>query len=227
MHMPSLLAAMLLAAPEPAPPPELPPAPPADERPGALGGQKPERPLAPPPSKVDEAPAAAGPGPSTPKAPEVPPPGQPIAPSRPAEPLPEAKGGETKAVPERRSTAEESVSSAARAFYLALLSKDVDRLAAMSRAPFYFESRAVSSPEEIKKRWASALSSQPLESLRLLDVEVLSPEDMSKKYGKPPERLAAWPAGGGTYTVGNLSGHAAVVLWRRSGSGWQALAFHD
>lgn len=126
-----------------------------------------------------------------------------------------------------RGSGPDGLLAAAHELYTALLAKNVDRLAALSRAPFYFESRAASSPEEIKKRWASALSTQPLESLRLYDIEVLSPEDTVKKHGKPPERLSGWPLSGSTLTIGNLSGHAAVVLWRKSGNAWQAVAFHD
>jgi hypothetical protein len=242
MHISVLLAAWLWAAPEPARPEEPAAAPPAGERPSVPQVEQAERPhveqaeqrrvearelepkAAPPKKEEAAAPVASPAMPKPPKPPEVP---SPVQPARPVEAAPEAKSAEVKAAPERRSSAEEGIASVARAYYVALLSKDVDRLVSLSRAPFYFESRAVSSPEEIKKRWASALANQPLESLRLLDIEVLSHEEMIKKYGKPPERLAAWPAGGGTYTVGNLSGHAAVVLWRRNGNGWQALAFHD
>jgi hypothetical protein len=236
MQIPVLLAAWLWAAPEPARPEEPTSAPPAVERPSTpqveqaepshVEAREPE-PEAEAPKKEEAAVPVASPSmPKPAKPPEVP---SPTEAARPAEPPPEAKSAEVKAAPERRSTAEEkeSVAGAARAYYVALLSKDVDRLMSLSRAPFYFESRAVSSHEEIKRRWASALANQPLESLRLLDIEVLSHEEMIKKYGKAPERLSAWPAGGGIYTVGNLSGHAAVVLWRRNGNAWQALAFHD
>ncbi len=126
-----------------------------------------------------------------------------------------------------RGSGPDSLPLVAHELYTALLAKNVDRLAALSRAPFYFESRVASSPEEIKKRWASALSIQPLERLRLYDIDVLSPEEMVKKHGKPPERLSGWPLSGSTVTIGNFSGHAAVVLWRKSGNAWQAIAFHD
>lgn len=236
MHIPVLLVAWLWAAPEPASPEEPTSAPRAGERPSTPQVEQAEpphvearepKPKAEAPKKDEAAVPVASPSmPKPPKPPEVP---SPTETARPAEPPPEAKGAEIKAAPERRWTAEEkeSVASAARAYYAALLSKDVDRLVSLSRAPFYFESRAVISPEDIRKRWANALANQPLESLRLLSIEVLNHEEMSKKYGKPPARLAAWPAGAGTYTVGNLSGHAAVVLWRRNGNAWQAMAFHD
>jgi hypothetical protein len=58
-------------------------------------------------------------------------------------------------------------------------------------------------------------------------VTLVSPEEMAAKYGKPPERLSSWPMKGGTLSVGNLGGHAAVVLWRKNGALWQAVGFHD
>jgi hypothetical protein len=203
-----------------------------------VGGPPPKPEVVKPPASPNRSSADPPPSSSTPAAPKPAPEAPlekaldgaaalaPRASAQPPETSQAARPAAARVASERRSS-EESILSAAQAFYTALLAKDVDRLATLSRAPFHFESRVANSPEEIKKRWASALSSQPLESLHLHDIEVLGPEEMVKKYGKPPERLAAWPMSGATLTVGNLSGHAAVVLWRKGGNGWQALAFHD
>jgi hypothetical protein len=124
-------------------------------------------------------------------------------------------------------SAAEELPAVAKNFYLALLARNTDLLTSLCKPPFFFEGKAAYTPEEVRKRWAGSLSNEPLETVRLHDVEVLTPEEMVQKYGKAPERLAAWPLRGNMITVGNLSGHPAVVLWKKTGSGWAALGFHD
>ena len=113
------------------------------------------------------------------------------------------------------------------AFYAAILARDAAQLAALCRAPFFFEGKSVASDAEIRRAWTAALERAPVDGLRLLGVDLYSPEEMVAKFGKAPEKLSSWPLKGGTISVGNLSGHAAVVLWKKTAGQWQAVAFHD
>lgn len=121
----------------------------------------------------------------------------------------------------------ESLLEIARQYYEAILAKDAERVSGACRAPFFFEGKAVSIDADIRKLWESSLQSEPLKGVRLLGVELYTPEEMVAKYGKAPERLSAWPLKGNMISVGNLGGHAAVVLWRKSGVQWHAAGFHD
>ena len=77
--------------------------------------------------------------------------------------------------------------------------------------------------------WTRSLRSRRTDLLKLYSVEILTPAEMEKKYGKPPARLSAWPLKSGTtfVAVANLSGHAAIVLLRQAGAAWQVVGFHD
>ena len=115
----------------------------------------------------------------------------------------------------------------ARAFLVALQRGNIDALTLLSRVPFLFEGEAATTEDAVKQGWRSALQGKNLESTRLFDIDLLSPEEMATKYGRPPERLDSWPLKGAMIAVANIDGHPVVVLWKRSGQGWQALAFHD
>ncbi len=114
-----------------------------------------------------------------------------------------------------------------RTFYTALLEKNVEILAQLCKAPFFFEGRAVGTDAEMKARWSNLIGGEPLEGVSLYDIELLSLEEMTQKYGKPPDRLRAWSMQGAIFSVANLSGHATVVMWRKFGDKWLALGFHD
>lgn len=115
----------------------------------------------------------------------------------------------------------------ARALMVAIQQGNVEALTLLSKVPFYFEGQQASTADELKKGWLAALQGKSLESTQLFDIELLTPEEMTEKYGRPPERLANWPLKGAMVSIANLDGHPVVVLWRRAGQGWQALAFHD
>ena len=61
------------------------------------------------------------------------------------------------------------------------------------------------------------------------EIEILSPAEMEKKYGKPPGRLAnlPWHAPKTFLAVANLSGHAGVAVIAASPKGWRVVGYHD
>ncbi len=121
----------------------------------------------------------------------------------------------------------DNLAEAARDFFERLLRRDTEGAVAYCRTPFFFEGKAVNTTDEVRRRWADAINSRAVERLTLYGIEVLTPEQMEAKYGKPPSKLGNWPTRGGMITVANLSGQAAVMLWKKSGNGWTAIAFHD
>ena len=117
----------------------------------------------------------------------------------------------------------------ARGFFNDLIAADTGRLVARAGYPFFLEARRVDRPEDLRTQWGKSLRSRRADLLKLYSVEVFLPADMEKKYGKPPARLSAWNwRSPNTYVaVGNLSGHAAVLLLHQAGAAWQVVGFHD
>ena len=122
---------------------------------------------------------------------------------------------------------EDDLGIVARQFFAKLLKRDIAGATTFCRTPFFFEGKSVNSPEEVRKRWAAAVSSRAVERIVLYGIDVLTPEEMVKKYGEAPSKLAAWPLKGGMITIANLSGQAAVVLWKKSNNVWSAIGYHD
>jgi hypothetical protein len=122
---------------------------------------------------------------------------------------------------------DEDLAIAAERLLNAVLMRDLENLMVFCHAPFFFEGKQVNSDAEIRKRWETELSSEQLEQLPLVGIEYFTFDEMVARFGKPPEKLANWPLRSGTITVGNLGGHAVIVLWRKGMRGWEALGFHD
>jgi len=110
-----------------------------------------------------------------------------------------------------------------------LLTGDVRSIVSMIAFPFQLEERRFDAPEPLVVTWVKQLRDKRTDLITLYDIEVLPYADFEKKYGKPPARLGAIvPRGVGVYAaVANLSGHAAVLLYRPSLEGWRAFAYTD
>ena len=118
----------------------------------------------------------------------------------------------------------------ARIFFTHMLAGDARSLVEHSAFPFQLEDRRVGSPEELMQEWLKALRSKRTDLMTLFGVEVLTPTEMEKKYGKPPARLSAlpWKAPRTYVAIANLSGHAAVALLKDVGGGdWKVVGYHD
>jgi hypothetical protein len=161
-------------------------------------------------------PDEASPAPSTPE------PSKKRAAAEPAAASPEP----SKSKAETR-TPEDDLTLVARQFFGKLLKRDITGATAFCKTPFFFEGKAVNTPEEVRKRWAGAVSSRAVERIVLYGIDVLTPEEMAKKYGDAPSKLTGWPMKGGMITVANLSGQAAVVLWKKNNNVWSAIGYHD
>lgn len=117
----------------------------------------------------------------------------------------------------------------ARRFFEDLIAGDGRGMVAASGLPFAMEDRRIERIDELRGEWARILRSRRADLLALYSMEILTPAEMEKKYGRPPQRLSRWDLrGANTFlAVGNLSGHATVLLLRQVGITWQVLGFHD
>jgi hypothetical protein len=100
---------------------------------------------------------------------------------------------------------------------------------ALSGFPFQLEDRRLATPEELFGELLKNLRSKRTDLLTLYDVEILSPADMEKKYGKPPSRLRdlQWHGQHTWVAVGNVSGHAAVAVVKLDSLRWTVVGYHD
>lgn len=117
----------------------------------------------------------------------------------------------------------------ARSYFNDIVAGDAARMQTRSGFPFFMESRRVDRPEELLTQWSKSLRSRRTDLLKLYSVEVMTPAEMEKKFGKAPARLSAWnfKAPNTFVAVGNLSGHPTILLLRQAGAAWQVVGFHD
>ena len=119
----------------------------------------------------------------------------------------------------------------ARLFFEDLISGDARGMTLLAGYPFQLEDRRLEMPEELHKEWLRNLRAKRTDLYTLYGVEVFTPAEMEKKYGRPPPRLQALTrvAGKAYIAVGNLSGHPALAVVRSSGptTPWQVVGFSD
>jgi len=117
----------------------------------------------------------------------------------------------------------------AREFFSTLLAGDARRVVSTCGFPFQLEDRRLANPEELFGELLKNLRSKRTDLLTLYDVEVLTPTEMEKKYGKPPSRLGSlhWQGQHTWLAVANLSGHAAIAVLHSDGPRWSVIGYHD
>src|SRR5438067_8395549 len=113
------------------------------------------------------------------------------------------------------------VTAEARAFFETMLLGDARALVHHSAFPFQLEGKSINTGDELLQEWLKNLREKRTDLLTLYGVELLSPGEMEKKYGKPPARLQSipWRNARTWVAVGNLSGHAAIAVFHDVGSG--------
>lgn len=124
----------------------------------------------------------------------------------------------------------EVVAIRARAFFAALLAGDAGPLVKQAELPFLLEDRRLSSGETLKAEWLRELRAKRTDLLALKGLEILTPDEMEKRFGKPPARLSSWPLRSGKtlVAVANISGRAAIALYHHwGGDEWRVVAYHD
>ena len=111
-----------------------------------------------------------------------------------------------------------------------LLDGDVRGATAGLLFPFQLEDKRYNTPEELVSAWVKQLRQKRTDLVTLYDIEVLPLAEMEKRYGKAPARLGLSSTKEPDIyaAVGNLSGRAAVLLFRApKGSDPAAFAYTD
>jgi len=117
----------------------------------------------------------------------------------------------------------------ARDFLSDLLSGNTTGAASRCGVPFMMEDHRFDHAEELRAEWARHLRGKRTDLLAVYDLEVFTPAEMEKKYGRPPQRLSSWNwrSTGVLVVVANVSGRAAVMMMRPFGAVWQVVGYHD
>jgi hypothetical protein len=124
----------------------------------------------------------------------------------------------------------EEVADAARELFRSLLAGDAQAVTDRSALPFVLEDRTFRDAEGLLEEWVRQLGGRRTDLLVLHGIEVLTPEEMEAKFGLPPARLGSfpWRTRGSLIAIGNLSGRAAVAVFRAAKPGdWRLIAYHD
>ena len=114
-------------------------------------------------------------------------------------------------------------------FFALLLTGDVRALSHRLDLPFQLEGRRFTDNEALVTEWVHSLRQRRTDLVTLYDLEVLTPDEMERKHGAPPKRLGTLDyRTPNTYVaVANLSGHAAVAVFRISQGSVKAVAYTD
>lgn len=117
----------------------------------------------------------------------------------------------------------------ARRFFRSLLAGDARGAVQSSAVPFLMEQRTITSSEALFDEWLKSLSGKRPELLTLYGIELLTPAQMEKRFGKPPVRLSAFESQSKSclFAVANLSGHAAVALLKQTDMGLRVVGYTD
>jgi len=242
----TLASPALAQAPEPAAEPaQAPPAAPAAEPQApppapAAEAKPPPAEAKPAPAEAKPAPAPAAPAPAPAPAAKAPPPAAAPAPAAAApvpapkppaaQPSPAAAASPAAAKDDAENFRRQQVKSEARFILESLITGDARRAAVELLYPFQLEDKRYNTPEELVAAWVKQLRVKRTDLMTLYDIEVLSLPEMEKKYGKPPARLGIGSLKDPDLyvAVGNLSGHAAVLIFRAPvGAPPKAFAYTD
>lgn len=127
-------------------------------------------------------------------------------------------------------TPEQVVARISRIAFEKFLSADASYLVRGAGFPFYLDGRRFDEREPLFRELLQQLRARRTDLLSVDAIEVLTPDQMEKKHGRPPARLAAlpWRAPNTWIAIGNLSGVPVVALFQQHPrSGWQLVAFTD
>lgn len=118
----------------------------------------------------------------------------------------------------------------ARLAFEKLLSGDASYISRGASFPFYLDGRRFDEREALFRELLQQIRARRTDLLSVDAVEILTPDQMLKKHGKPPARLAAlpWQAPNTWIAVGNLSGVPVVAIFQEQPkTGWKLVALTD
>jgi hypothetical protein len=113
-------------------------------------------------------------------------------------------------------------------FFRSMQRSDARQIIALSAFPFFLESQRYDQADVLLPEWVRILRAKRTDLLTVYGVDVYTLAEMEQKFGQPPVRLKDVPLAGSLYfAVGNLSGHAAILVFRDVGGTPRVIAYTD
>jgi len=123
--------------------------------------------------------------------------------------------------------AERGPEETARALLETLLARDLEALCQLTPTPFSFDGREARSREEVRRAWTRVLQRHTVAGRKLGTIELLTYDELVKRYGPSPERLQSLPLAGSQAAVADLGGRPTLILMKKRGSSWVMFAITD
>ena len=118
----------------------------------------------------------------------------------------------------------------ARAFFEHLIQGDAVGVAQYVALPFQLDATRFDDKDQTFQAFAKALREKRTDLLTLYGIELLTPQEMEKRHGKPPARLdkLPWKQSHTLIAVANLSGRAGIAVLHEVMPGrWAVIAYTD
>jgi hypothetical protein len=113
-------------------------------------------------------------------------------------------------------------------FFAGLQRHDLESMVSYSRAPFDFDGKMATTPDEVKKGWAKVLSNLGHTPPTLYSLEILPYDEMVKRFGPPPAKLGDMVWKGVLVALANLDGRANLAFLRKDpGGNWRVCGYSD
>jgi hypothetical protein len=122
---------------------------------------------------------------------------------------------------------EKGPSEIAHALFGALVARDLDTLCQLTPAPFSFDGTEARSRDEVRRAWTRVLQRHTVSTRKLGATELVSYEDLVKRYGPPPDRLGSLPLAGSQAVIADLGGRPTILFLRKRGAAWVPFAVTD
>ena len=122
---------------------------------------------------------------------------------------------------------EKGPSEIAHALFGALVARDLETLCQLTPAPFSFDGAEAHNRDEVRRAWTRVLQRHTVSTRKLGALELLTYEDLVKRYGPPPDRLSALPLAGSQAVIADLGGRPTILFLKKRGASWVPFAITD
>jgi hypothetical protein len=125
------------------------------------------------------------------------------------------------------SGAETGPAEMAHAIIDALLARDLDALCKLTPPPFSFDGVEAKNRDEVRRAWTRVLQRHSMAGRKLDGLELMTYEELVKRHGPPPARLASPALVGSDAVIAELGGRFTIILMKKRGTAYVPIAITD
>jgi hypothetical protein len=123
--------------------------------------------------------------------------------------------------------AETGPAEMAHALIDALLARDLEGLCKLTPPPFSFDGVEARNRDEVRRAWTRVLQRHSMAGRKLEGLEVMSYEELVKRHGPPPARLASPALVGSEAVIAEVGGRSTIILMKKRGTAYVPIAITD